>query len=473
MYEKVKRYVEKNDMLRQSDHVITGVSGGADSICLLCMLIKLREEYNLAITAVHIHHGLRGADADADENYVKEFCERQKIPLEIRHIDVAQMAKETGLSEEEAGRIARREAFEEVLGQVNGTKIALAHHMNDNAETLFHNIARGTGLRGLVGMRPVNGVYIRPMLCVKREEIEDYLRKNNIKYCIDQTNFHDTYTRNRIRNHILPYMEREVNGKVVEHAGELMNQMRSLYTYVETQVEAYYRICTKEEDGILVKEEAFLSVPEALQPYLIQMILKKVSEKEQDIEEIHLQLFRELFEKQVGKRVSLPYHMTAFRTYDGVRLKKMNEKDESEESGQSEKEEICGDISFRIFENDGLHKAFPQKTYTKWFDYDIIKNSLVIRNRRAGDRIVIDKQGGTQKIKDYFINEKIPREERDRIWLLADENDILWVVGYRQSRKYQVTERTKQILEIRINGGKTNGRIYQSIGVGRRNRKEN
>ena len=470
MYEKVKQYAAEWDMLGQSDHVITGVSGGADSICLLCMLIKLGRELGFTITAVHINHGLRGDAADADERYVREFCESRGVPLVVRHVDVAALAAERGMSEEEAGRCVRRDAFEKVMEERGGTKIALAHHMNDNVETLFHTIARGTGLRGLGGMRPVKGRYIRPLLCVKREEIEGYLRKNNIEYCIDQTNFHDTYTRNRIRNHVIPYMEREVNGKVAEHACELMEQMQNLYGFIETQVDAYDRLCTqKEPEGIRIDAEAFRGMPEALRPYLLQRVLERVSGKERDIEGIHLRILEQLFDRQTGKRLSLPYHMTAVRSYEGVLIKRSGAGDEgAEQTGETG--ELPADISCRIFENKGLTNAFPQKGYTKWFDYDIIKNSLVIRNRRAGDRIVIDSRGGSQKLKDYFINEKIPREERDRIWLLADGSDILWIVGYRQSRKYQVSESTKRILEIKINGGRTNGRIDQSVGVGGENR---
>lgn len=461
MEKKVRQYMEEQHMLEQSDHVIAGVSGGADSVCLLCMLKKMREEKQIAdLSVVHVNHNLRGASSDGDQKFVEDLCRKWEIPIYVFQVDPIRFGKEKGLSEEEAGRILRRNCFETVMEERRGTKIALAHHANDNAETLLHNIARGTGLRGMGGIQPVKGKYIRPLLCLKREEIQAYLEEQGQPYCEDETNGTDEYTRNRIRRHIIPCLEESVNEKFVEHAAALMEQMRLLGEYVEQEVDAHFQKAVKEDGGWHIEKQAFEAVPEVLKPYLLQKLLKQVSGKEQDLTAVHLGLVRELFEKQVGKELNLPYEMRAIREYEGVRIEK-----QKRESFEAEITAEC-----RVFEYDKETHIFPQKTYTKWFDYDIIKDSLILRNRMPGDRITIHENGGSKKIKEYFIHEKIPKEERDEKILLAEGSEILWILGERQSKKYQVTENTKRILEIKINGGRKNGRINQSISVRRRDR---
>lgn len=453
MYEKVRAYVQEYAMLKQSDSVIAGISGGADSICLLCVLINMQKEYDLKITAVHVNHGLRGEAADADEAYVKEFCENANVPLEIYHIDVNKMAKEMGMSGEEAGREARREAFADAMEKYGGTKIALAHHMNDSVETVLLNIARGTGVKGLTGIRPVNDCYIRPLLCLKREEIENYLEENNISYCIDQTNLEDIYTRNRIRNRVIPYMETQVNEKFVEHVQGLAVQMTELSDYMERQTEAAYRRCVKEEKIYSINIEAFLKEDAALQPYIMKKVLCQAAGKEKDIETSHVKLMENLTGQQSGKKISLPYRLQAVKSYGNILVGTAEELQNMQKPNEDEPQ-----VEMRVFECEKMPDSFPQMPYTKWFDYDIIKNSVIIRKRRAGDYITIDNKGNTQTIKKYFINAKIPKEQRDNILLVTDGNHVMWVVGYRQNQAYQVSERTKRILEIKINGGQENGR---------------
>lgn len=454
MIDRIKAYAERYGMFHESDHIIVGVSGGADSICLLCVLLKLKKLWGFQITAVHINHGLRGQDALADELYVKSFCEREQVPLVIYHKDVKMIAKKRGLSCEEAGREARREAYVDALEKWKGTKIALAHHMNDNAETLLLNIARGTGLKGLSAIRPVNGRYIRPLLCVTRCEIEEYLNKNHIAYCIDATNLEKTYTRNRIRNDVLPYLEEEINDRAVLHMLELTRQMQELGEYVERQVsEAFARCVRKEEGEYVLYLSQFSKIDGGLKPYLIRRLLVCASGKEKDIESMHVKALEELTRKQSGKRINLPYGLYAVRSFDKVYISHGSGIVKSIGEGVD-----ASDVHFRIFECEKMPAAFPKTPYTKWFDYDIIKNSVTVRTRCPGDYITIDREGNTQKLKNYFINMKIPREKRDRILLVADGSHIMWVVGYRQSQKYQVSERTRRVLEIRVDGGEEDGR---------------
>ena len=210
MIEKVRKYIKQYDMLMPGDTVVAGVSGGADSLCLLFMLKEFAKEMPLQLAVVHVNHGIR-EEATEDAAYVKQICEELDVPFFLKEADVEGIAKSQGISTEEAGRNVRYEAFSEVLGEhFTAGKIAVAHNANDRAETMLFHLFRGTGLTGLSGIKPVRGQIIRPLLCLSREEIEQYLVKKEIAFCIDRTNNEDTYTRNKIRHHILPFAEENI-----------------------------------------------------------------------------------------------------------------------------------------------------------------------------------------------------------------------------------------------------------------------
>ena len=195
MYQRVKEYIRRFHMLDGEDRVIAGVSGGADSICLLFMLTELSREMGFTVAAVHVHHGLRGASADRDAAYVEEVCREWGVKCLVSHEDVGRYARQNGLTTEEAGRDVRRAVLKKVKQEEGGTKIALAHHMDDNAETMLFHMARGTGLGGMIGIRPAAGRYIRPLMTVRKGEIEEYLKAEGISSRVDATNREDIYAR--------------------------------------------------------------------------------------------------------------------------------------------------------------------------------------------------------------------------------------------------------------------------------------
>ncbi len=465
MYKKVREYIRAWQMLGAKDKVIAGVSGGADSICLLFMLLMLKSEIGFEIATVHIHHGLREGTADRDEAYVRDVCEKENVELFVYHENVKDYAKEHKLTLEEAGRKVRRDCFVKVMRQQGGTCIALAHHKNDNAETVLWNLCRGAGLKGMGGISPKNGVWIRPLLCLERIEIESYLEKRGISYCTDETNLEEGYTRNRIRNRVLPYLEENVNEKAVLHIAECAAKLQSIGQYIESETEKYVKACTKreEDDRIIVVKELYEQVPGALKSGVLHRIVCSAAGKSKDIEEIHVKMLQELLTRQVGRRVDLPYGLEAVRNYEGLWIR--------EKKGAAREEKPVFQMRFIKKNVDSV--TFSQKNYTNWFDYDIISNTVKIRHRKPGDYIVIDKEGRTQKLKQYFINAKIPREVRDSIWLVADGREIMWIVGYRKSQAYQVTDHTERILEITIYGGERDGADNKSIDPGGEGCEEN
>ncbi len=463
MREKLKQFRNKYQMFSAQDVVIAGVSGGADSMCLLCVLDEWRKELGFELIVVHVNHGIRGEAADQDETYVNQICMQRGIPVLNYHCDVRKMAREQHLSEEEAGRMARREAFEDAAAKYQGTKIALAHHKNDNAETFLFHLARGSKLKGLGGMRPVSGKYVRPLLSLERGEIELFLKQEKISYCVDESNATDDYTRNRIRRHVIPYMEAEINQKTVEHMDQTMKYLQEVQEYLEVQMEILWKeLVEKTETGICIKEE-LKEQPALMRGMIFRKAMTDIAGEEKDILEVHVEALEELLWKQTGRKRDLPYQMEAAKTYQGLEIRrKMRAQDPLE---QAEIPLTDGrflyhslEIEVKVFEKGEETLEPPKKRFTKWFDYDIITQSVCIRGRKQGDRIVVSEDGKSQKLKQFLINEKIPQHLRDQIPMIAEGNQILWIVGYRQSKAYQVTAQTKRILEVKISGGNEDGR---------------
>lgn len=481
---RIEKFIQKYHMLTCGDRVIAGVSGGADSVCLFLMLLELRKKIGFDLIAVHVHHGLRGEAADQDQQFVETLCEQHRIPLEIFRVNLESIAKKRKQSLEEAGRMVRREAFDSVCKKYGGNKIALAHHQNDNAETLLWNLSRGTGLDGLGGIRPVNGKFIRPLLCMNRKEIEEYLAKRKQSYCIDETNAGTDYTRNKLRHLVLPILEEQVNSAAVRHMNETMEQIWELQEYMQEQVEAAYQECVQEHFEkacwIQIQQKSFETFPELIKKMVIRKGMEQVGGKKRDLSHKHVDVMMELMNKQVGRTLDLPYEMHAKRNYEGIRLEKQRTYSFGEEKKAEIMQECMVELNIpgeTILADRNLKlrckilekpknlsiKDIPQKIYTKWFDYGIIKSSLYIRTRQAGDIIVIDEKGHQKKLKNWFVDEKIPKEVRDSQLLLAENNEILWVLGHRMSQAYQVKQSTKWILQIEVetyksDGGKENGR---------------
>lgn len=455
-------------MIESGDRIVAGISGGADSVCLFFALLELQKEMDFTFYAVHINHGYRGEASDRDERFVRDLCEKYGVPLQVFSVDLESTAKKRKQSLEEAGREIRRELFEKEMQSRDACKIALAHHENDNAETFLWNLCRGCGLHGLGGIRPVNGVYIRPLLGMTRGEIETFLQKRQQPYCTDATNLETDYTRNKLRHLVLPVLEEQINRQTIRHMNTTMEELRELDDYVEMQVEAAYRACVEKEqdENCLIRKEPLLQYPELLQNKVIFRCLAETAATQKNLGRVHVEDVRALLEKQPGRSLDLPARVRAVREYEGVRLKKIRyEKEQSVKDRYTEQNAVCLAIpgttvlpeqnlkvTCRILEKNPLSEGtdIPQKTYTKWFDYDIIKKCLHIRTRQSGDWITVDGAGHRQKLKSWFVNEKIPYKQREEIPLIAEGNQILWILGYRMGSAYRISSETRRILQIDV-----------------------
>ena len=483
MIKEVVEYIEKNNMLKHGDKVVVGVSGGADSVCLLNVLYEIRKKYNLTLYVVHVNHGIRGNEALRDEQFVENMAKSMDVYYESRHVDVPNIAKELKQTEEEAGRICRYKIFDEICDSVGATKIAVAHNLNDNSETVLFNLFRGSKLKGLTGISPIRGKIIRPLLCCTRTQIEKYLSEKNIGYCVDSTNNDNEYSRNKIRLDLLPFIKEHINPKAEYNIASAASGLSEVYEYINAQAQDMYNQVVSQ--NILLNRAKDL--PKVLLKEVIRQWIDNNIGKLKDITGTHIEMVANLLENQVSKQINLPYNMTFIKTYQGIELHIFNEdniikngekspanatsKDNKSSAGatannkklsnnivKKENEMLVKDKSlnstahFQLsLENQQLDREnIPDLVYTKWLDYDKI-NKLTVRTKMAGDYIVINKKGGKKNLKKFFVDSKIPKETRDNILLLADGSEIVWIVGYRISEKYKVTKETKNILKIIYN----------------------
>lgn len=269
MIGKIMDYIKEYEMIQENDVVIAGVSGGADSVCLLFVLLEIQKKMPFQIRVVHVDHGIR-KEAGRDAAFVEQLCRENKLSFYLERADVPALSKSSGLSVEEEGRRVRYQAFEKALGKDTG-KIAVAHNSNDRAETMLFHLFRGTGLRGMSGIRPVNGRVIRPLLCVSRQEIEAWLTQKGLSYCEDSTNSEDVYTRNRIRHHILPYAQQQICQGAVGNMNRAAQELFLANEFVERKTREALSECVREQakDRICVQLPLFLKQD----PYLKGRIL--------------------------------------------------------------------------------------------------------------------------------------------------------------------------------------------------------
>ncbi|NLP33827.1 MAG: tRNA lysidine(34) synthetase TilS [Clostridiales bacterium] len=476
MVQKVKDYIKQNNMIEKGDRIVLGVSGGADSVCLLYMLYKIYKEEDVSMVVVHVNHGIRGDEAKKDERFVAELCEELNVEYLSFTYPVPQIAEVENLSEEEAGRKVRYEAFFQVCKDKRCNKIAIAHNKNDIAETVLFNLFRGTGIRGMAGIAPTakrrldsgEVMIIRPLLCLERMEIEEYLQERNLSFQIDATNLLNVYTRNKIRNHIVAYASEEINQNAVANISNLASQLREIENYINGQVEQQYSILTSYtgDDTIALEVCGFQSHDIVIQKGIIRKIICTLAGRLKNLESKHVDQVLSLLTKQVGKQIDLPYCIVAVRDYDRI----LFHIGKGDGKGEREASEECSRVSIEISKpgkyylpklqknleiniiNYEKKQTIPKSSCMKWFDYDKIENTVIIRNRNEGDYIQINASGGRKKLKDYFIDQKIPRDERDNILLVTDGSHIMWILdnGSRMSEKYKVDENTKQILLIKL-----------------------
>lgn len=472
MIQQIEAFCRQKELLFPGDRVLLGLSGGADSICLFLVLLALAEKWNLTLVPVHINHNIRGAEAEADQKFCEELCRRHNLELETVSVPVKELAKEHGWTLEEAGRNARYQVFREQKERHHCQKIAVAHHKNDQAETMLFQLIRGSRLKGLAGMEALSGEVIRPLLAVTREEIEQFLSDRKQTFCIDHTNFEEEYTRNLIRHRMIPAAQ-EIQPRAVEHLAETAEYVGRAEKFLEgLTVELYQKAVEECGEGELT---VFIPVLLAADDFLAERVMYKAlccaAGGRKDITAGFVADCMTLMEKQTGRQIMLPGNLAVKKSYDRLKLKKgtVTAVYHCEEISAFPYETILPEIGKKLtitVENWEQKEQFMQEkmrfilksTYTKAFDYDKISGVVSLRSPTPEDSIVLYTDGRKKKVMDVLKDAKVPKEDRMNYWILCDGEQTLWIPGIRGSEAYRITKETKRVLTAIIDGGNENGR---------------
>lgn len=411
--------------------VLIGLSGGADSVALLHIMCALSVKYGFQVSAAHVNHGLRGDDAVNDEEFSAELCERLGVKCYVLRADVRERAKTNGVSEELAGREIRYDFFTKIMAEQGIEYTATAHHKNDNAETLVMNFMRGSGIGGLSGIPCIRGRFIRPLLGVTRNEIEEYCVENGLGYVTDKTNFENNYTRNKIRNILIPLIQREFNPNFTETVTANAEIIRSDEEYLND-------VAKREYDNVVDGDGADIEKLNNLHYAIASRIIRKMIENVcgiADISSAAVSGVGEICKKnKTGLYASVTSGVTARTEYGKLII----ERDTGE----------CEDFSYTI--NIGERVFIPQLGYTvsveyadkrendggRYFSVPYGVGHIIVRNRRNGDVFNPSGMSGMKKVKDYMINEKIPRSKRSRVGIVEIDGKIAWLVGYRSDGRF-------------------------------------
>lgn len=474
--DRIDQYIEQNRMLDDCDHVVVGLSGGADSVCLL-MVIKeyiSRHNMNIIINAVHVNHGIR-QEAGEDEEFARALCERRKIQFTAVHIDAVKAARELGMSVEEAGRYERYRIFNEICTD-SKSRIAVAHHMNDQAETVIMNMSRGASLKGLGGIRAVRDNVIRPLLCITRHEVEQLIQEFGESYVTDATNLSNDYTRNCIRNVLIPYIENNVNSNAVKNFANAADELQKNYDFIEEEADKAYEkyVSENNKDCIRIRnlENGFAQLHEVLRKRVIYRIILKLTGTARDIYRIHVNGVDALALNSVGSRVDICYGLQAERGYNEIILQHRTDNEhiplcegfsfDNLKPGETitldrklymhvtgKNENVT--ITLTLYSNYEKNRNYVNSCYAKSFDYDKIQGKLCLRHRLEGDRIIINESGKSRKLKKEFIDRKVPENMRNNVLLLCDDESVLWALGIRRAENALIDDSTKNVLEVIIN----------------------
>jgi len=418
--QRIKQYIEKEDLFSSGSKILIALSGGADSVALLCIL----HAAGYPCEAAHCNFHLRGEESNRDEQFVRQLCKKYGIHLHTIDFDTTRYAAEKHISIEMAARELRYNWFEEIRNQCRADVVAVAHHQDDSVETILLNLIRGTGITGLLGIRPRNGVIVRPLLCINREEIMRYLQSIGQDYVTDSTNLEDEYTRNKIRLNLLPLMQTinpSVKNSLIE-TGNYLSDVATIYNrYIE---EAKTRIATTEGIRIceLVKEPA----PEAL----LFEILHPLGFNSAQIKDIANSLHG-----QSGKQFSSK-EWRVIKDREFLLLEKIQSEDKEELPFQIIKEEKEYTSDFQI----------PRKKGTACFDADKLDGTISYRKWRTGDTFIPFGMKGKKKVSDYLTDRKFSISQKERQWVLCCGEHIAWLIGERTDNRFRIDETTRRVV---------------------------
>ena len=451
----VRATISRYAMFPGGDTVLVGLSGGPDSVCLLTMLHTFKDDLGLSLHAIYIDHGLRPREAPEEIAFCDDLCARLSVPFVVKTVDVKTYAAERGMNRQEAARALRYQTYKEVLFQVRGEKIALGHTADDQLETFLLRLFRGAGPKGLSGIPPMRGTIVRPLIETERNDVEEYLDRRRIRYIVDSSNLREDYLRNRIRKTFIPALKK-VNPSIVRTTQRTMEILREEERYFDIIItKNLMKLISRKTNSRI---ELFLIPMETMEKVILRRVLRRAIEETRGlrrIEFINIEKVIDLIKNgRTGDRIYLPDGLRAIKNYATLILtsdapKKLDTMPLSV-PGEAVSRECKVVVRASLEEEVVDYKDRKTKAV---FDADKTGTSLTVRSRREGDFFFPMGFGKRKKLQDFFVDEKVPRDERDEIPVVLSGTDVIWIAGFRGDERFKVTEQTKRFLRLELKKG--------------------
>lgn len=472
--QQMHRFIAQHKMIKDGETVLVAVSGGADSLALLHSLNALRSQLNCQLHVVHLNHCLR-PDADADADFVRQHAVDLRLPCTIQRMEIPLLAQQWKRSVEAAGRKARYQFYESIATTVDATKVALGHHQDDIAETVLMNLIRGSGAAGLKGIAPVRDAkFIRPLAGFTRQQIEAFLTSIGVVPRHDTTNTDTRYLRNRIRHELIPQLENNYNPNIKTRLSRTADVLRAESEYLDTTARKALETCRIQDphESVVLDSIKFRQYHIALQRRMLRQSVSEISGDMSDLYFTHCEKMLNLIQAEASNALlALPNGLQFRRAYQQL----IFERKPVETGNFAYPIVTVGKTSIEVLNTEITAElrniepsstlALPDGKFEAIFDYEKIRKvfaetslkafPLTVRNRQQGDRFQPYGMQGTKKIKDFLIDAKVPRYERDRIPLLVCDNQVLWIIGYTTSDAFKIESDTRQYLYLRYASNET------------------
>ncbi|TNF55835.1 tRNA lysidine(34) synthetase TilS [bacterium] len=454
--EKAIQTIKRHSMLQEGDAVLIGLSGGPDSVCLSVILEEVRDNFNLSLHALYVDHGLRPEESRDEETFCKGFCDEHGIDFHSEKIEVKAYAEESSINIHEAARELRYDAFERTALKTKASKIAVAHNADDQAETVLMRLVRGAGRRGLSGIPYMRGNIIRPLLDIRREDIEKFLSEKQIQFVTDSSNLKTEYLRNRLRQEIIPILRKD-NPSVTDSINRTADILREEERYLDiATTRTMMRLITRKTDESI---ELFLTPLMTIDRAILRRVLKRALSEigaDRGIELTHIDgVIHLIKDNRSGDMINLPKEIRAVKSYSTLLLTKEVFPGLQTQYIDVPGETLIGEKGLTIISQLSDKSIENNKRDAAVFDFERLVLPLQLRQRKEGDFFYPAGLGRRKKLQDFFVDEKVPREERDSVPIIVSGEDIIWVAGYRADDRFKVTDRTEKCLRLIISKRKS------------------
>jgi len=444
--QKIIKFIDSHNLLKESDKVIIALSGGPDSVFALYFFNKFKRRFKVEIAAVHLNHKLRGKDSERDEKFCKDICEKLKIEFISTHVEVKKLKSESHKSIEEIARNERYKFFEYTSTQLHADKLITAHNQDDNTETVLLNLIKGTGTKGLSGIPISRGKIIRPLLCLSKGEILYYLKQSKIKYRKDKSNDENEYQRNIIRNKVIPIIKSEINPSINETIFRTSNNLRFLSKIISKQTEVYFKkFVVQKEELCKISLKLFKEVETMFVDEVIKFCLEKFLQN--DISSKDIAKVRSLYEYQVGKEVKFKKKSFAVREREEIVIRKSKPSSTKERKIKKGQRIQLGEkwLSISTVKNS---RFIMNQTGCEFVSIGVQHPTFTLRTWKEGDKFKPLGMKNFKKVSDFLTDLKIPASNKKGQLVLTYRNQIIWVIGLRIDDRYKITSQTKRAIKL-------------------------